>query len=90
MMRCCQKVTVGMGVAGLLVSGESSTLSTRSQDRLEASQLRQATAQQPILKLCPVGGERYPEEARDCPIHHVPLTELMLARLRLEERSSRD
>ena len=90
MRQFCQKVTVGMGVAGLLVSGESSTLVARSQDRLEASQLPQASAQPPILKLCPVGGERYPKEARDCPIHHVPLTELMLARLRLEERSSRD
>jgi hypothetical protein len=79
-----------MGVAGLLVSGESSTLVTRSPYRLEASELRQASAQQPVLKLCPVGGERYPEEARDCPIHHVPLTDLMLARLRLEERSSHD
>lgn len=80
MMQCCQKLTVGMGVAGLLVSGESSTLITRSQCRLEASQPRHASAQQPVTKLCPVGGERYPEEARDCPIHHVPLTELMLAR----------
>lgn len=79
-----------MGVAGLLVSGDGSTLITRSQDRLEASQLRQARAQQPVLKLCPVGGERYPEEARDCPIHQVPLTELMLARLRVEERSGHD
>ena len=90
MWRFCQKVTTGMGVAGLLVSGESSTLVTRSPYRLEAAQPRQASAQQPVLKLCPVGGERYPEEARDCPIHHVPLTELRVARLRLEERSSRD
>ena len=90
MTRFYQKVTVGIGVAGLLVSGESSTLVTRSQDRLEASQLRHASAQQPVVRLCPVGGERYPEEARGCPIHHVPLTELMLARLRLEERSSHD
>ncbi|MBI3011863.1 MAG: hypothetical protein HYY58_05190 [Candidatus Omnitrophica bacterium] len=90
MMQLCQKVTVGMGVAGLLVSSESSTLVARSPYRLEASQLRHASAQQPVVRLCPVGGERYPEEARDCPIHHVPLTELMLARLRLEERSSRD
>ena len=86
MIQLCQKVTVGMGVAGLLVSGERSTLVARSTYRLEASQLRQASAQQPVVRLCPVGGERYPEEARDCPIHHVPLTELMLARLRLEER----
>jgi len=86
MRQLCQKVTVGMGVAGLLVSGESSTLVTRSQDRLEASQLRHASAQQPVVRLCPVGGERYPEEARDCPIHQVPLTDLMLACLRLEER----
>jgi len=84
------QVTVGIGVVGLLVTGESSTLVTRSQYRLESSQLRQASAQQPILKLCPVGGERYPEEARDCPVHHVPLTDLMLACLRLEERSSHD
>ena len=90
MMQCCQKVTVGMGVAGLLVTGESSTLVTRSPYRLEASQPRHASAQHPVLKLCPVGGERYPEEARDCPIHHVQLTELMLARLQLEERSSHD
>ena len=81
MMQLCQKVTVGMGIAGLLVSGEGSTLITRSQDGLEASQLRQASAQQPVLKLCPVGGERYPEEARDCPIHHVPLIDLVLVRL---------
>jgi len=86
MMQLCQKVTVGVGVAGLLVSGESSTLVARSQDKLETSQLPQVIAQPPILKFCPVGGERYPDEARDCPIHHVPLTELMLAHLRFEER----
>ena len=90
MTRSCQQLTVGMSVVGLLASGEHATRVRASQDRLEASQLPQASAQPPILKLCPVGGERYPEEARDCPIHHVPLTELMLARLRLEERSSRD
>ena len=38
------------------------------------------------VKLCPVGGERYPEEARDCPIHHVPLIELIIARARVPER----
>ena len=90
MMQLCQKVTVGMGVVGLLVSGESSTLVARSPYRLEASQLRHASAQQPVVRLCPVGGERYPEEARDCPVHHVPLTDLVLARLQVEERSSHD
>ena len=90
MTRFYQIVAMGIGVAGLIASGESSTLVTRSPYRLEAAQSRQASAQQPVLKLCPVGGERYPEEARDCPIHHVPLTELRVARLRVEERSSRD
>ncbi|HBQ38946.1 MAG: hypothetical protein A2Z92_04855 [Omnitrophica WOR_2 bacterium GWA2_63_20] len=90
MRQLCQKVMVGMGITGLLVSGERSTLVARSPYRLEASQLPQASTQQPVVRLCPVGGERYPEEARGCPIHHVPLTELMLARLRLEERSSHD
>ena len=90
MMRFCQKVIVGMGAAGLMVSGENPTLVAQHQPSLEASQPRHANAQHPVVKLCPVGGERYPEEARDCPIHHVPLTELMLVRLRLEERSSHD
>ena len=90
MTRFYQIVAMGIVVAGLIASGERSTLVTQRQPSLEASQPRHANAQHPVVKLCPVGGERYPEEARDCPIHHVQLTELMLVRLRLEERSSRD
>ncbi len=32
-----------------------------------------------LIKLCPVGGERYPDEAQHCPLHHVQLTEIATA-----------
>ena len=74
-----------MGFAGLVVSPERGTIAAHHHGEVGPSHFHRAGALPRPVRLCPVGGERYPEEARDCPIHHVPLTELMLARLRCEE-----
>ena len=82
----CLRVIVVVWLTWFVVSG--ATMTTAMPLRLGGHEALpwHADTVPAVVTLCPVGGQRYPEETRDCPIHHVPLLELIIARARVPER----